>query len=322
MVAVVYTLAQMVDDTLRQLRGTMRERVNILAGAIDAPAPLTVENIQLTGNLDGVVIGTLLSVGDETMYVLDTTPASLTAQVIRGYDDTTPTASAQGTLVRVDTPWPRAIVQQHIRDEIRSWAPQVFAIGSVDVPIVNLQRGYDLGAITNEVVRVLKVTAPAPPYVGDPGYWAVPGTSNKSLQDPDYPFRYNPNANTTEFPSGKSLTLVSPSTPNYSGDLHVVYATPFDVDTSWSDSTDMIADVGMNSRDLDIPPLGAAARLLRWLSVRRAMLNVQGASRSDQDVTMPTILQAMQNFQLSTKARLNDVQQRLLSDFPIRQSNY
>jgi hypothetical protein len=312
----------MVDDTLRQLRGTMRERVNILAASIDAPAPLTVENIPLTGNLDGVVIGTLLSVGDETMYVLDTAPVSLTAQVIRGYDDTTPVASASGTLVRVDTPWPRSVVQEHIKDEIRSWGPQVFAINSADIPIVNLQRGYDLSLITTPIIRILKVTAPAPPYVGDPGYWAVPGNSNTSLQDPSQPFTYNPNANISEFPSGKSITLTGMITPNYAGNLHVVYATPFNVDTSWTDSTDMIADVGLDSRDLDIPSLGAAARLLRWLSVRRAMLNVQGASRSDQDVTMPTILQAVQNFQLSTKSRLNDVQQRILSDWPIRQSGY
>ncbi len=320
--AVVYTLSQMVDDTLRQLRGTMRERVNILSGAITAPAALTVQNIQLTSNLDGVVIGTLLSIGDETMYVLDTTPASLTVNVIRGYDDTTPATAASGTLVRVDTPWPRAIVQQHIKDEIRSWGPQVFAVSSADIPIVNLQRGYDLALITTPIIRILKVTAPAPPYVGDPGYWAVPGNSNTSLQDPSQPFTYNPNANTSEFPSGKSLTLTGMITPNYSGNLHVVYAMPFDVDTSWADSTDMVANVGLDSRDLDIPPLGAAARLLRWLSVRRSMLNVQGASRSDQDVTMPTILQAVQNFQLSTKQRLNDVQQRLLSDWPYRQSNY
>jgi hypothetical protein len=321
-VAVTYTLSQMVDDTLRQLRGTMRERVNILAASIDAPPALTVENIQLTGNLDGVVISTLLSIGDETMYVLDITPASLTAQVIRGYDDTIPAVASAGALVRVDTPWPRATVQEHIKDEIRSWGPQVFAIGSADIPIVNLQRGYDLSLITTPIIRILKVTAPSPPYVGDPGYWAVPGNSNTSLQDPSQPFTYNPNANLSEFPSGKSITLTGMITPNYAGNLHVVYATPFDVDTLWTDSTDMIANVGLDSRDLDIPPLGAAARLLRWLSVRRAMLNVQGASRSDQDVTMPTILQAVQNFQLSTKQRLNDVQQRLLSDWPVRQSGY
>ena len=320
--AVVYTLAQMVDDTLRQLRGTMRERVNILASSIDVPTALTMENITLTGNLDGVVIGTLLSINDETMYVLNTTPATLSVQVIRGYDDTTAAVAANGTLVRVDTPWPRAIIQQHIKDEIRSWGPQVFAVKSADIPIVNLQRGYDLTLLTSPIIRILKVTAPSPPYVGDPGYWAVPGNSNTSLQDPSQPFTYNPNANLSEFPSGKSITLTGMITPNYAGNLHVVYATPFDVDTLWTDATDMIANVGLDSRDLDIAPLGASSRLLRWLSVRRAMLNVQGASRSDQDVTMPTILQAVQNFQLSTKSRLNDVQQRLLGDWPYRQSGY
>ena len=320
--AVVYTLAQMVDDTLRQLRGTMRERVNILSQSIDAPAALTVETIYLTSNVDGVVIGTLLSIGDETMYVLDVNGLANSASVIRGYDDTTPVASPSGTLIKVDTPWPRAIVQEHLRDEIRSWGPQVFAVGSVDIPIVNFQRGYDLALITSPIIRILMVTAPSPPYVGSPGYWDVQGNSNISQQDPSQPFRYDANANPTEFPSGKSITLTGPVVPNYAGNLHIVYAMPFDVDTSWTDTTDMVGNVLIDSRDLDIAPLGAASRLLRWLSVRRAMLNVQGASRNDQDVPMPSILQASQMFTLSVKARLNDVQQRLLADWPIRQSNY
>ena len=319
---VTYTLGQLTDDTLRQLRGTTRDRVNILSQSLDAPAPLTVETIYLTGDLSGVVVASLLSVGDETMYVLNTTPASLAVSVIRGYDGTTPSAQPAGTLVLVDTPWPRSFVQLQLRDEIRSWGPQVFTTGSVDIPIVQMQRGYDLGAVTVPIIRVLMVTAPQPPYTGAPGYWALPATSNVSMQDPSVPFIYDANANPSEFPSGKSITLVGPYVPNYSGDLHVVYATPFDVDTSWTDSTDMIANVGIDSRDLDIPALGAAARLLRWISVRRAMLNVQGTSRADQDVTMPAILQAMQEFQLSTKLRLNDVQLRLLSDWPIRQTNY
>ena len=317
-----YTLGQMTDDTLRQLRGTTRDMINTLQDTTDAPVALTVETIYFSQPPNGVVQGSLLSVADETMYVLSSDQLSKTASVLRGYDGTTPAVQAAGSLVLVDTPWPRAIIQQQLRDEIRSWGPQVFAVGAVDLPIVSMQRGYDLGAVTTPIIRILAVTAPAPPYVGAPGYWAVPGTDNQTLADSTFSFIYDANANTAEFPSGKSLTLTSPVTPNYAGNIHVVYAKPFDVDTSWADTTDMIANVGIDSRDLDIAPLGASARLMRWMTVRRGMLNVQGQSSADQDVTMPAILQAMQGFQMSAKLRLNDVQLRLLSDFPIRSSNY
>ena len=318
----VYTLGQMTNDALQKLRGTTREKVNIISQPLDAPAALTVEYVYFTGNLDGVVVGSLLSLADETMYVLSIDPVNIRASVIRGYDGTTPAVAAAGVLIYIDTPWPRALIQSEMRDEIRSWGPQVWTTGAVDIPIINMQRGYDLGAITTPIIRILAVTAPSPPYTGDPGYWSLPATTNISMLDPAVQYVYNANANPTEFPSGKSLTIISPAVPNYAGNLHVVYAKPFDVDTSWADSTDMIANVGMDSRDLDIPSLGTAARLLRWVSVRRSMLNVQGQSRSDQDVTMATILQGAQAFQLSTASRLKDVQLRLLSDWPIRQSNY
>ncbi len=58
------------------------------------------------------------------------------------------------------------------------------------------------------------------------------------------------------------------------------------------------------------------------MSVRRAMVNVEGQSREDQDVTMPAILQAAQQFKQDTMLRLGDVRQRQYSDWPIHTSNF
>lgn len=318
--APVYTLGQLTDDTFAQLRGTTRDRVNILSASIDAVDALSVDTISLTGDVNGVTVASLLVIGDETMYVQNVNTVTFQALVIRGFDDTVPQAQAAGTLVTIDPPWTRGMVQARLRDEIRSWPPQVFRVAAIDVPIVQLQRGYDLGDIPTEIIRILAVTAPQPPYVGSPGYWLTPGDTNTSLADPSFSFIYNANANTSEFPSGKSITLTSAWTPNVTNSLHVVYATPFDVDSSWSDETDMVSDVGIDSRNLDTPTLGAAARLLRMVSVRRAMLNVEGQSREDQDVTMQAILQAAEQFKADTMTRLGDYQLQLFSDWPIRSS--
>jgi hypothetical protein len=321
-VAFAYTLGALTDNVLRQLRGTTRDKVNILSQALDAPAALTVETIYLTGDTTGVTIGSILVVGQESMYVLSVTPASLTASVIRGYEDTTPATAAAGTLVQVDPPWTRSVIQDRIREELRSWAPQVYAVAEIEIPLVDWQRGYDLGAITRPIIRILKVTAPEPPYMGTPGDWTGEGVSDTTMLNPTLKFRYDPNANLVEFPSGKAVILTDGWTPRAIGNLHIVYATPFDVDTSWTETTDMIASVGMNEMDLDIPAIGAAARLLRMSSVRRALLNVEGQSRDDQNVRMADILQAAQQFELEARMRRSDAQQRLLSDFPYRSSNY
>ena len=317
-----YTLGALTDDVFRQLRGTTRDKVNILSQPLDAPAPLTVENIYLTGDTSGVTIGSILVVGQESMYVLAVTPASLSASVIRGFDDTTPIAVASGSLVQIDPPWTRGIVQDRLRDEIRSWAPQLFRVADVEIPLVNWQRGYDLSAITTPIIRILKVTAPEPPYVGTPGDWTGEGVADTAQLNPTLKFKYDPNANILEFPSGKALILTDSWTPRAIGNIHIVYAAPFDVDTSWAETTDMIASVGVNEMDLDIPALGATARLLRMTSVRRALLNVQGQSREDQDIRMTDILQAAQQFEMAAQSRRSDAQQRLLSDFPYRSSNY
>jgi len=323
-VTVTYTLGALTDDTLRQLRGTTRDQVNLLAAGIDAPAAMTVETLTFTTSLNGITIGSLLAVGQETMYVLNTSPAVLTAQVIRGYDDTIPVVAAVGSLVMVDPPWPRSVVQGRLKDEIRSWAPQVFQVKSVQIPIVSRQRGYDLGLITGAIIRIIQVTAPQPPYIGYGAYWGIPGANaiDTEQANPNFQFRYDPIANPAEFASGRAVILTGTTLPNVAGNLNVVYACPFDVDDSWTETTDMISAVGMDSRDLDIPCLGASARLLRMMSVRRAMLNVEGQSREDQDVTMPAILQAAQQFEQAVTSRLGDVQQRLLSDWPYRSSNY
>jgi hypothetical protein len=324
MTAPTFTLGQLTDDTFRQLRGTSRDTVNMLAGALDAPAALTPETITLQNSLQGIVIGALLVVGDETMYVVDISNSTKQASVIRGYDGTTPAVASIGALVSVDPPWTRKIVQDRIKDELRSWPPQVFAVRSIEAPIVNLQRGYDLGSISSsvEIIRLLTVTAPEPPYIGDPGYWNFPGNNLASQVWINYPYVYNPNADTSMFPSGRSVTLNGTAQPVANGNLHIVYAAPFDVDTSWTDSTDLIASVGLDSRWLDIVPLGATARLLRSISVRRAMLNVQGQSRDDQDVTMQAILLAAQQYENTRASRLSDAQMQLMSDWPYRVSTY
>jgi len=319
---VVYSLGQLTDDVIRQLRGTTRDKVNILSQDLDAPAPLTVETIYFTGDTQGVTIGSILVQQQESMYVIGVTPSSLSASVIRGFDGTTPSTAVAGELLMIDPPWTRSIIQDRIRDEIRSWQPQVFRAAEVEIPLVDWQRGYDLGAITGTILRILKVTAPEPPYMGQPGDWTGEGTVDTSQLNPTLKHRYDPNANLVEFPSGRALILLDGWTPRAIGNIHVVYATPFDVDTSWTETTDMVSQVGLTETCLDIPATGAASRLLRMSGVRRALLNVAGQSRDDQSVRMQDILQAAQVFEQEARSRRSDVQQQLLSDFPYRSSNF
>ena len=320
---VTYTLGQMTDDVARKARGTTRDVTNILAANLLVQSVNYIDTVTLTNAIDGLTSQALIVIDDETMKVLAVNETAQTVQVLRGYDDTTPAAHSTGTLVAVDPPWTRSTIQEFLRDELRSWGPQIYQVASVDLPIVQFQRGYDLSAITGTIIRVLKVTIPAPPYSGLLGttYYQPSGAGQANMET-DVSFDFDPNANTALFPSGKSLTLLNPSLPDVIGNIHVVYATPFDVDTSWTDSTDMIANVGLDSRDLDVPVIGALARLIRFMATRRAMTQVAGQNADAQVVTMPAILQAVASFEQTLASRKADIMQRQYADFPYTVSTY
>jgi hypothetical protein len=226
----------MTDDVFRQMRGTSRDTYVTLAQSLDAPAAITSETIYFSQSMSGVVSGCLLVQQGETMYVQDANTLTLSAQVLRGFDDTTPVTASAGQLVTVNPPFTRAIVQDRLKDEIRSWGPQVFQVMTALIPVVQMQRGYDLGTLEGNIIKILRVTAPQPYYDDALDALYQPGTTNTTLRDLDFAFTYNPNANTTEFPSGKSITLTSSSTPAYVGDMNIIYAAAFNVDTSWTET--------------------------------------------------------------------------------------
>jgi len=310
----------LVDDCFDELRGTTRDQINFLAAALDAPSAGTQETISFSYDLGGIVPNSTLVVGDETLYVITTNPSALTAVVVRGWDNTTPATAALGASVLVDPPWTRSVVTQRIRDEIRSWGPQVFAIKQTELTMVLNQRGYDF-SVSDQVIDVLRITAQQVPTY-DPLYgWNLMINSNTTQAIQEYPFRYDAKADTSVFPSGRAIYFTD-ATPAYNGNINVIYSCAFDVDTSWNDSTDMLTQVGLDSRDLDIPKFGAIARLLKSMMVRRSMLNVMGQSREDQDVSMATIGQAATEYRRTADLRLADVRERQLTDWPYRSTNF
>lgn len=323
-----YTLGALCDDTLDQLKGTTRDVINTVPAGLDAPAAGTIETVTFGYDVSPFVPGALIVNGEETLYSLGITNlAASQVSVIRGFEDTTPQALAANGLVVVDPPWTRAMVLQRLKEEIRSWTPQVFRVKSVDIPIANAyQRGYDLGATgTDRIIELLRVTAPQPPYIGSPGAWVLPSGAGNApdveQSNPEFPAYYSDNANTTEFPSGRAMFITAPAPSWTVGNYHVVYACDFDVDDSWGESTDVISAVGIDESFLDLAPLGAATRLLRMLAPRRAMSTFQGQPREAQDIRVADILQAAQVFMASRDSRYGDYQERLRTLWPYKSTN-
>ena len=315
--AIVYTVSNLVDDTLTHLAGTAADELNLVNDALSIQAVNYVDTVTFTYELGGCVPGCLLSIDDEIMYVLSTNESvsPQTAAVLRGQKGSTPAAHLAAAIIMVDPPWPRYSVMEVLRDEIRSWGPQVFSVVTKSITIQAGISGYDLGDPSPVFERV-RVFRDPPNFIGTNGIpWSGAGLPDDQSW-PSIPAEIRRDQSTTAFPSGNALILKTNSlgTPST---VWVVYSKPFDVDTSWTDTTDCIADIGMDTSDLDIVPLGAAWRLLAFRQPRRMLTTIAGQPRDAQEIPPLAIMQSALQFKEQRDSRLNDAEIRLLNRFPI-----
>ena len=317
------TVGALVDTTLGHLLGSAREEMNRLTAQIGA----TDITISVDFDVAGMTRGTYIAIDDEVMYVWSSTQSPNEVTVQRGMQGTTAATHAAGTLIKVNPYFTRAAVRQALQDEIRSWPPQVYAVRSQDIPIQGYVRGYDMGAI-GAFFHLLECRIRPAVAIGqtDPNTWPI---IKAELVH---------SASTAEFPSGNGLILrQDPTTfqiPALFTDgqtplgtvsapwaVHVVWAAPFDVDSSFDDSTDLLTEVGVDISDFDIPPYGAAWRLVGFREIRRTFTEAQGQPSDLQEE--PNLASARTAAWLKSMrdSRLADARIRLAAQYAIRRSD-
>jgi hypothetical protein len=304
-----YTVAYLIDRTFDLLLGANREEMNRLTSGLD--------DVTTTFSIDfppgSLVRGTYMTIDDEVMYVWSSAPSSGTSTVTvqRGMKGTTAAPHDAQALIFTNAYFTRYQVTQTIRDVIRSWAPQVFAVQTVDIPAVNFVRGYDLGDLGQWMFaldcRMSDDTLTANP---DPHEW-------KEISS----YRLSQSANLTDFPSGNALFITEPFPPfDQPRTIHFTYAVPINVDTTFEEGDNVIA-MGMDASDLDIPPLGAAAQLAMSRELRRTLTEAQGAVADLQQFPPGYAVSAAEKFQERHDQRFNDAVQRLRAQYPMRRTS-
>lgn len=306
----VYTVGYLIDRTFDLLFGSNREEMNRLTAQLDA--------VTATFNVDfppgSMQRGTYITIDDEIMYVWGSQQASgssSTVTVQRGMRGTEPVDHAPQSIIFTNPYFTRYQVRQTLRDIIRSWAPQVFAVQTVDIPVVNFVRGYDLGDLGPWMFS-LKLQMSYDPLV-------------ECVNEKEWPeitsYRTDHNANTTDFPSGNALYVTTPWPPfDQPRTLHYTYAVPIDVDSSFEDGDNVLA-MGMDSSDLDIAPYGAAAQLAMSREMRRMLTEAQGAVADLQQFPPGYAISAAEKFDQKHKERFNDAVQRLRAQYPLRRTS-
>lgn len=207
--------------------------------------PVTTTDLTITVANGPVVQPGLIEINSELMWVQSVTGNVATiAPFGRGYRGTTATIHSVGNRVTVAPVIPRAMIERAVNDSIRAVYPALFGVSTAQFTFVAAQDTYPLPA---GAVNVLSVT------------WDTVGPTEEWL--PVRRWTVNPNAATSDFATGVSLSVFDPITPGRN--VKVVYShvpTPLSGDDDFTDS-------GLRDSCQDLIQFAAAARLVPWFEV-------------------------------------------------------
>lgn len=255
------TVLDLVEETRRLVYGSSRPSVNRLPTTITDSA----STITLEFDLKGAVQGALLEVDDELMWVVSSVGPSKTVTVVRGYFGTTPIGHDAETIVEVNPRFPRIYIKRALQQEIDSWGSRLFKVAASNISLSSTSRIYDLGVA--DFISVLDIRLS--PFSG------------RTTRSNAYRWNLLRDMDELDFPSGSALQF--PGTFPSDGKARVKVAQKFDVITEWEDTT-IVEDLGLTSSMLDIPPVGAAWRLMSAKEVGRTDMTSQPEPRRSEEV--------------------------------------
>lgn len=309
------TLQTWVDATRRHLlAGRVVERNTLAANYTAGSGTMT-----FTNTLGGIVAGSMISIGLNTLYVAAVTPSSNTATVIGGQDGSTDANASSGSLVRVNPRFTDFAIADALTWELAdlsSPANDLYRVAYVDLSVSDTTVGYDLAGVTN-LIDIIEVRA-----------------HNSASTMKDYTvadklnYRLNRTADGSVFPSGLSLQVMD-TTGNLIGTswglsllgtgttraVRVIYKTAF---TAPVNLTDDLTTTGLPTTAWDIPPIGAAARLMMPMEVRRNDLTAQGDSRRANEVPPGAELNAARTLMTWRSQRVAAESARLAAAYPAK----
>ena len=287
------TVGDLVEETRVHLGGTSRPALNRTSGSTAIDATTITFEFDIA---DTIQQGAYLGINDEVVYVWSTSGSTATVQ--RAQLGTDAAVHASGSIVEVDARFFRGHIVVALKNEIRSWPRSVFKVNTTTVEFGPSDDAVDLGLVSTTVLRALAFELE--PGTTTEGWRPVIGASLSHHQD------------TTLFPSGYAVLLQSPL--GLTRTMRVHYATPFNVST-FSSATDL-ETVGLSESMIDIPPLGAAARLLGPREASRT--STQPYADRDEAEAVPAgyTLRTAEYFRGLRNQRLAEEAARLLGEYP------
>lgn len=247
------TAANLISETESHLLAGDRDEMNRLTSSVtDSATTMTFDF-----DLNGIQQGSYVSLDLEIVYVWSV--SGQTATVQRAMLNSTASAHTAGTLGYVNPKFSKLAIFNALNVELADISPELFQVKSFDLTSQPVQWTYTVPAINTDILDILEVRYQPP---GPELSW--PRISRRKTQL----LRDMPTTGSGSFTSGMGIRIEEPLFPGRA--MTVRYAAPFSPLTALTDVVTTVT--GLSVSMLDIPPLGAAARLMGVREAKRAFI--------------------------------------------------
>lgn len=257
------TTAELISEAKRHLQSFQREPMNKLDGAVTASAT----TVTLSYDLGPIQAGAHLQVGLELMYVWSVNVSTKVATVERAQLGSTATVHDSGALVTVNPKFPDFAILKAINDDLLDLSSPMnglYMVKTVQLTAQTNAASYNLTGATN-VLEIVGVRHRTP---GQQLNWST--IANYELTQ----------SAGTDYASGYALDIHDGLLSGYP--IHVTYKAGFSPLVNLTDDVETVT--GLPARMHDIPPLGAAVRLVMPREIARNQTESQGDSRRAEEV--------------------------------------
>jgi len=235
------------EDVLSMLRGYVRSQDSVTYITSSINGSQTVFSVG-----DGTkLLQGRAEVGDEMIYIDAVSTNTVSLQPWgRGVDGSAASAHDVNSRVTYNPLFPRFFVKRAINDTIRQIGARIPAVDKTTFTFNAAKAAYSLPATVEGILQVS---------------WDEPGAAARWL--PVRKFRLDKSANTTEFPTGKSIDLYDPIVPGRT--VQVLFTkNPTDLVNG---TDDHVVEAGLPLSTRDVIIFGTVARLISGID--SAVLN-------------------------------------------------
>ena len=292
------TLQDLVSESKRHLLSQQREPLNKLQTTITNSAT----TLAFTYDLTSLQAQSYVEIDLEVMYVWSVDASAKTAVVERAQVGSVAAAHSAGAVVRVNPKFPDFAIVKALNDDLAdlsSPANGLFAVRTVDITSSGSKVGYDLTGTTG-LIDIIEVR-----YDERGGYRSWPVVPSWSLAR---------GVDATAFASG--LTLNLHSGPTSGRTVNVLYKGAFSPLVNLSDDVLTVAGLPLTAHDL--PPLGAAMRLVAPREIKRSFPEAQGEPRRAQEVPPGAVGGSYRGLMQLRATRIQSEANRLVAHYPTR----